>query len=57
MLLVLMSDCDNDPATSAPKPIVPAGNCIVQGLVKFSGPRPMIKSMSGLFCQSLIIKM
>jgi plastocyanin len=50
MSSVLSFSCDHSTNTAALRPTVPAGTCVVRGVVKFSGPRPEVKVIGGSCC-------
>jgi plastocyanin len=48
--LVLMTGCDQSASAPAVRPTVPAGTCVVRGVVRFAGPAPVAKIIGGDCC-------
>jgi hypothetical protein len=44
---VLIATFDKGDSKPVPRPLVPAGNGVVQGIVKFDGPRPPVQMIGG----------
>ena len=50
-ILFLLAGCEKTGTSTTPaRPVVPAGQCVITGIVKFSAPRPRLTSIDVQCC-------